>query len=70
MIESVKLQLDDTSFKGAAFQPYLERCKQSGLHFSTVADAGAGFDTNRMLYELNRTCSADIPDRGDFYQFE
>ena len=23
-----------------------------------------------MLYELNKACSADIPDRGDFYQFE
>ena len=70
MAEPVKLQLDVTSFNGAAFQSCLERCKQSGLRFSTVAEADAGPVANRMLYELNKTCSADIPDRGAFYTFE
>lgn len=27
-------------------------------------------DNRRALYELNKTCAADIPERGEFYSYE
>jgi RimJ/RimL family protein N-acetyltransferase len=66
----VKLQLDLTTFENAPFQPYLRRSERSGLCFTTVAKVGDNPISHRALYELTKTCSADIPGRGEFYTFE
>jgi GNAT superfamily N-acetyltransferase len=70
LADAVKLQLDLMSFEASVFQPYLARCDQSGLRFTTVAETGDVLSSHRSLYELNKTCSADIPGRGEFYTFE
>jgi GNAT superfamily N-acetyltransferase len=66
---AVRLQLDLHAFDDAQFLPYLLRCQQSGIDFTTMASLGDTAECKRALYELNKTCSADIPDRGEFYTF-
>ncbi|MGH3839644.1 MAG: hypothetical protein ACRDSF_28660 [Pseudonocardiaceae bacterium] len=43
-VEWVRLQLDLEAFDDAQFVPYLRRCQQSGIDFTTMADVG---DTTR-----------------------
>ena len=69
-VEWVRLQLDLEAFEDARFEPYLQGCRQSGIDFTTMADLGDTADCRRSLYELNKTCSADIPERGEFYTFD
>ena len=69
MAEWIRLQLDLTTFEEAAFQRYVRRGRQSGLRFATLAELGDSPASRRSLYELNKTCSADIPGRGEFYTF-
>jgi GNAT superfamily N-acetyltransferase len=70
MVDWVRLELDVDDFDEAAFEPYLTRARESGIGFTTMAEAGDTEEHRRALYELNRTCSADIPDRGDFYTYD
>ena len=35
-----------------------------------MADLGDTAECRRLLYELNKTCSADIPERGEFYTLD
>jgi GNAT superfamily N-acetyltransferase len=69
MRRAVRLQLDLRIFDDALFLPYLLRCRQAGIDFSTMAGLGDTAGCRRALYELNKTCAADIPDRGEFYTF-
>ncbi|MFB9906958.1 GNAT family N-acetyltransferase [Allokutzneria oryzae] len=46
--------------------PYLDRARASGVDFTTMAET----DDRRALYELNKTCSADIPERGEFFTYD
>lgn len=69
-MEWVRLQLDLEAFDEAQFVPYLRRCLQSGIALTTMADVGDTAECRRALYELNKTCSADIPERGEFYTFD
>ncbi|MEV0144779.1 MULTISPECIES: GNAT family N-acetyltransferase [unclassified Nonomuraea] len=66
----MRLQLDLDGFDGAAFEPYLRRAEAAGVAFTTMAELGDTAGHRRALYELNRTCSADIPDRGEFYTYD
>ncbi|MFI7706578.1 GNAT family N-acetyltransferase [Nonomuraea sp. NPDC049480] len=70
MVDWIRLQLDVDGFDDEAFEPYLRRACASGITFTTMADAGDTADHRRALYDLNRACSADIPDRGEFYTYE
>jgi hypothetical protein len=65
----VKLELDISTFDPARFAKYLERCRSDGIHLTTMADLGDTARQWRRLYELNKECSADIPDRGEFHTF-
>ncbi|WP_218105799.1 GNAT family N-acetyltransferase [Micromonospora inyonensis] len=56
-------------FDDAEFEPYLQRARTSGTRFTTMAELGDTPQNRRALYDLNRTCSADIPDRGAFYTY-
>lgn len=42
------------------------RACESGIVFTAIAELGDTADDRRAPYELNETCSADIPDRGEF----
>ena len=66
----LRLQLDLDKFDDAQFVAYPRRCQQSGINFTTMADLGDTAECRRALYELNKTCSADIPERGEFYSFD
>lgn len=68
--EWVRLRLDLDAFDDGKFQPYLDRCQEAGIEFTTMAVVGDTTEHRRELYELNRTCSADIPGRGPFYTWE
>lgn len=69
MVERIRLKLDLDAFDEVRFEPYLRSCRQAGIEFTTMAAVGDTADHRRALYELNKTCSADIPDRGEFYTF-
>ena len=69
-VEWVRLQLDLETFEDAPFEPYLQGCRQSGIDFTTMSDLGDTTECRHALYELNKTCSADIPERGEFYTFD
>jgi RimJ/RimL family protein N-acetyltransferase len=66
----VRLQLDLGKFDDTQFVDYLQRCRESGLNFTTMANLGDTAECRRALYELNKTCSVDIPERGEFYTFD
>ena len=64
------MKLDLVAFDEAPFAAYLERCARDGVRFETMASLGDAGEERRRLYELNRTCSSDIPGRGPFFSFE
>jgi GNAT superfamily N-acetyltransferase len=66
----VRLQLDLNTFDDTRFVAGLRRCQQSGISFTTMANLGDTAGCRRALFELNKTCSADIPERGEFYTFD
>ncbi|MER6947661.1 GNAT family N-acetyltransferase [Nonomuraea sp. NPDC000554] len=70
MVDWVRLRLDVDGFDEAAFEPYLSRARESGVEFTTMAELGDTAGHRRALYDLNKTCSADIPDRGEFYTYD
>ncbi|MEV4347384.1 hypothetical protein AB0J83_23255 [Actinoplanes sp. NPDC049596] len=70
MVDWVRLELDVGKFEDADFEPYVERAEASGTRLTTMAELGDTAEHRRMLYDLNKTCSADIPDRGTFYTYD
>lgn len=70
MVDWVRLELGVETFDDSEFEPYLQRAQASGIGFTTMAELGDTVDHRRALYELNRTCSADIPGRGTFYTYD
>ncbi|MER5764336.1 GNAT family N-acetyltransferase [Streptomyces sp. NPDC002082] len=66
----VRLELTVRTFDSARFTPYVDRCRAEGFSFTTLARLGDAEDARRRLYELNKECSADIPERGAFYSYE
>ncbi|MEU7061264.1 GNAT family N-acetyltransferase [Streptomyces sp. NPDC046197] len=66
----VKLELDLKTFDATRFEAYIERCRTTGIRLTTLAELGDSPGHRRALYELNKECSADIPERGEFYTFE
>ncbi|GAA2260445.1 hypothetical protein GCM10010145_31810 [Streptomyces ruber] len=66
----VKLELDLDAFDLARFQPYVDRCRRSGIRLTTLSELGDTPEHRRALYELNKECSADIPERGAFLTYD
>jgi hypothetical protein len=69
-IEWIRLQLDVTDFDLARFRPYVDKCRTSGIRLTTLSELGDTPENRRALYELNKECSADIPERGEFHTFD
>lgn len=67
---NVKLKLDLAGFSEAPFVSVLERCGSEGIGFETMHSLGDTARNRRKLYELNKTCSRDIPARGAFYSYD
>lgn len=70
MVDWVRLELDVEKFDDAKFEPYLRRAQTSGTRFTTMAELDDTTEHRHALYDLNKTCSADIPDRGTFYTYD
>jgi RimJ/RimL family protein N-acetyltransferase len=70
MVDWVRLELDVAKFDDAEFERYLHRATTSGTRLTTMAELGDTTENRRALYDLNKTCSADIPDRGTFYTYD
>lgn len=66
----VRLALDVRTFDAARFAKYVARCRDTGIRLTTLAELGDTPAHRRRLYDLNKECSADIPDRGEFYTFD
>ncbi|WKX72368.1 GNAT family N-acetyltransferase [Streptomyces sp. XD-27] len=66
----VKLELDVASYDADVFEEYVTRCRSAGIRLTTLADLGDTPEHRRALYELNKECSADIPERGEFFTYE
>ena len=63
------MSLDVETFEAAAFDDIVAHCLRAGIVFATIEQLGDHESNHRRLYELNRVCSADIPERGDFYTY-
>jgi hypothetical protein len=61
-----RLKLELRVFDREQFAPLLRRFETAGICWTTMAELGDTSASRRRLYELNKTCSADIPERGDF----
>ncbi|ALG07745.1 GNAT family N-acetyltransferase [Kibdelosporangium phytohabitans] len=70
MVDWVRLRLDVDKFNDEEFTPYLRRAHEAGIELRTMANLGDTAEHRRELYELNKTCSADIPDRGEFSTYD
>ncbi|WLQ32076.1 GNAT family N-acetyltransferase [Streptomyces castrisilvae] len=66
----VRLELDTTTFDAERFGAYVTRCRDQGIRLTTLAELGDTPEHRRALYELNKECSADIPERGEFFTYE
>jgi hypothetical protein len=66
----VKLELDVPTFDQTKFAPYLDRCLREGITFATMSDLGDTRGNRFALFELNKECSADIPQSGVFYTLD
>jgi RimJ/RimL family protein N-acetyltransferase len=70
MVDWVKLELDIATFDDAPFEQHLRRAQASGTRFTTMGGLGDAPEHHRALYDLNKTCSSDIPGRGPFYTYD
>ncbi|WP_406447451.1 GNAT family N-acetyltransferase [Streptomyces sp. NBC_00876] len=66
----VKLELDTAAFDADRFGAYVTRCRDEGIALTTLAELGDTPERRRALYDLNKECSADIPERGEFFSYE
>jgi hypothetical protein len=66
----VRLKLDVANFDDQAFAGVIQQCERDGIVFTTMNNLGDHDTNHRRHYELNRTCSWDIPERGVFYSYE
>jgi GNAT superfamily N-acetyltransferase len=67
--QALHSELDVAAFDERPFAHYLLGNEAHGYTFTTLAELGDNNENRRKLYELNKTCSADIPGRGTFFTF-
>ncbi|MET9608885.1 GNAT family N-acetyltransferase, partial [Streptomyces sp. NPDC006512] len=58
------------AFDARRFGAYVARARREDIRLTTLADLGDTPGHRRALYELDRTCSADIPERGGFHTYD
>ncbi|WP_285564086.1 MULTISPECIES: GNAT family N-acetyltransferase [unclassified Streptomyces] len=66
----VRLELDLAAFDTDRFERHVTKCRDEGIRLTTLADLGDTPEHRRALYALNKECSADIPERGEFFSYE
>ncbi|WP_238015844.1 GNAT family N-acetyltransferase [Dactylosporangium sp. AC04546] len=70
MVDWVRLRLDVDAFDEREFEPCADQARESGVRFASLAELGDTEAHRRALYELNKECSADIPERGEFHTYD
>jgi GNAT superfamily N-acetyltransferase len=68
-VEWVKLKLFLADFDEQAIADRAAQTDLSGISLVSLDKMAWGTAERRKLYELNRECSRDIPERGEFYSF-
>ena len=66
----VRLELNIDGFDDAAFADVLELVMEGGVTLTTLDEFGNNAANQRLMYELNAECAADIPDRGPFFSWD
>ncbi|MFE3445039.1 GNAT family N-acetyltransferase [Nocardia sp. NPDC059180] len=61
--------MDIDEFDESTFASLHRQAADAGFDFTTMAELGDTAEHHRALYELNKTCSSDIPGRGEFYTY-
>lgn len=65
-----KLRLEVEGFDESLYLQNFAQCESMGVRFETMHSLGDTNDTRRALYELNKTCSSEIPGGGEFLTYE
>jgi hypothetical protein len=68
--EWVKLELVPGAFNVSLFEGVVEAVKESGIVLTTLAHLGNTAARQHQMFELNRVCAADIPERGEFHTWD
>ena len=66
----IRSWLDLQTFAEDLFAPTWDRARAADIRLLTLRDVGDTLEARRRVYELNRTISADIPDRGPFFSLD
>jgi hypothetical protein len=66
---TVKLKLNLATFNEDDFADQV-RLVEKDTSLNSMYDLGDNEENRRRLYELNKSCSVDIPGRGEFYTYE
>jgi len=69
-VEWVELGLVIADFDDQSITDRVAQSDLDGICLSSYDELGTGESQLRKLYELNRECARDIPDRGEFYSFD
>jgi len=59
-----RLKLDVDVFEGRPVRGVLRRVKTTSVSLTTLSELDDSPAARRSLYELNKACSTDIPERG------
>ena len=70
ILRAVRLRLELQRFDAAQFSGYLRRCERSGITVTTMAELGDTAEYREALYELDKTCAADVPGHGEFWTLD
>ena len=68
--EWVKLELLPGAFDARLFDGVVETVTNSGIELTSLAQLGNTVVQQRNMFELNRVCAADIPERGEFHTWD
>ncbi len=68
--EWVKLELLPGAFNASLFEGVVEAVVERGIVLTTLAQLGNTVAQQRQMFELNRVCAADIPERGEFHTWD
>ena len=64
--EWVQMELAVADFDAAAWSAPIAKTTSAGIRYERLSDLGNTAANQRLLYELDRTCAADIPGRDGF----
>ena len=69
-VEWVRLELRLGDFDPDRFSDAVRAVRERRILLTTLEDLGDTGEHRRALYELNKRCAADIPDRGAFFSWQ